>query len=104
MNDKTLIKLGRYVVNISPVLFFCAMVSMCFGVQSIINTTVKENAQLSKRLTASDMKRSEAEKQLAANTAAPQSPGIVIISPDGSTLKTFDAPRALSSFQRDVAF
>lgn len=104
MNDKTLINIGRYVVNVAPVIFFCATVVMCIGVQDIISTTTKENAQLSKRLTASDLKRSEAEKQLAANTVTPQAPGIVIISPDGSTLKTFDPPRALSSFQRDIAF
>lgn len=104
MNDKTHIKLGRYVVNFVPVLFICAMAAMCFGVQNALTVTIKENAALTKRLTASDLKKSEAERQLAANKGTPASPSIVIISPDGAKVHSFESPRALSSIQRDVMF
>ncbi|WP_041689328.1 hypothetical protein [Enterobacter sp. 638] len=104
MNDKTHIKLGRYVVNFVPVLFICAMAAMCFGVQNALTVTIKENAALTKRLTASDLKKSEAERQLAANKGTPASPSIVIISPDGSKVRTLEGPKEYSSFQRDIVF
>lgn len=104
MNDKNLIRLGRYVVNIVPVLFICAMAAMCFGVQGMLSATIKENASLTRRLSASDLKKSEAERQLAANKGSQATPGIVIISPDGTKVHSFETPRTLSSYQRDVMF
>ncbi|OXM32269.1 hypothetical protein [Salmonella enterica] len=104
MNDKTLIKLGRYVVNIVPVFYICAMIGLCYGVQNIIATITKENTTLTKRLTAADLKRSEAERQLAANKSTPASPGIVIISPNGSHVQPMERNSAYSSLQREVSF
>lgn len=104
MNDKILIKMGRYVVRVIPVLYICAMVGFCYSVQSMINTTIKENASLTKRLTASDLKKSELQRQLAVNQLSQQSPGVVIISPNGSKVLPMENSRALSNFQREVAF
>ncbi|HFI2181378.1 TPA: hypothetical protein ACGPOX_003649 [Enterobacter roggenkampii] len=104
MNDKTLIKLGRYVVNIVPVFYICAMIGLCYGVQNIIATITKENTTLTKHLTTADLKRSEAERQLAANKSTPASPGIVIISPDGKAVQAIEPKTNYSSIQREVSF
>ncbi|MFH7825555.1 hypothetical protein [Kluyvera chengduensis] len=87
MNDKLLIKLGRYVINAVPVLYICAMVGFCYSVQSMINTTIRENASLTKRLAASDLKKSELQRQLAVNQISQQPPEVVIISPNGSKVQ-----------------
>lgn len=110
MANNTDIKIGRYVVKPMPLILVLLMGFLCFsaekffsGQQAIISQMQKENASLSKRLTASDLKRRDAEQQLAQQQPVTP-PGVVIISPDGSRVHTFEAPRALSTFQKDVVF
>lgn len=111
MNNPIEIRIGRYSINISKLVFGVLVVCMCFGIQSVIDHQSKllvnlqsENSALSKRITASDIKRSEAERQLAANATQPAAPGIVIISPDGSSVQHIEPKRSYTTLQRDVAF
>lgn len=111
MNNPIEIRIGRYSVNLSKLVFGVLVVCMCFGIQNIIDRQSKllvnlqnENSALSKRITAADIKRSEAERQLAANNEQGTTPGIVIISPDGASVQHVEPKRSYTTLQRDVAF
>ncbi|ELX9578595.1 hypothetical protein SLJ66_001964 [Escherichia coli] len=111
MNKPIEIKIGRYSIDVPKLVFGVLVVSMCFGIQNIIDRQSKllvdlqsENSTLSRRITASDIKRSEAERQLAANNAQTATPGIVIISPDGASVQHVEPKRSYTTLQRDVAF
>lgn len=112
MTNNVELKVGRYVIGIMPVLFFLITAFACYNIQAVIDNgqkTIaqmqKENSNLSKRLAASDLKRRDAEQELASQQSkSGQSPGVVIISPEGSKVHTFDAPRAYPSVQKDLIF
>lgn len=111
MTNNVELKVGRYVIRIMPVIFFLITAFACYNIQAVIDNSQqtivqmqKENSSLSKRLTASDLKRRTAEQELASQKSNGQSPGVVIISPEGSKIHTFDAHSAYPSVQKDLIF
>lgn len=102
---RTEIRVGRYIVDLVPVVFLILTAILCNQFNDSVKSSrdaVKLASDMNRQRTAAEMRAHSAEQKLANNTQS--APGVVIISPDGAKVHSFESPRELSSIQRDVMF
>ncbi|HCR2010158.1 TPA: hypothetical protein ONC52_001980 [Enterobacter asburiae] len=102
---RTEIRVGRYIVDLVPVVFLILTAILCNQFNDSVNSSrdaVKLASDMNRQRTAAEMRAQKAEQKLANN--AQNAPGVVIISPDGKTVQAIDPKTSYSSIQREVSF
>lgn len=102
---RTEIRVGRYIIDLVPVVFLILTAILCNQFNDSVNSSrdaVKLASDMNRQRTAAEMRAHSAEQKLASN--AQSNPGVVIISPDGKSVEAIEPKTNYSSIQREVAF
>lgn len=104
---RTELRIGRrYIIDFVPIVFLILTAILCNQLNNSLSSS--ENAMklandMNRQRTAAEMRALKAEQQLA-NSTAQNSPGVVIITPDGKAIQSSEQPKPVNRIQREVSF
>lgn len=103
---RTELRIGRYIIDFVPIVFLVLTAILCNQLNdSMIKSddAMKLVSDMNRQRTVAEMRALKAEQQLA-NSTAQNSPGVVIITPDGKAIPSSEQPKPVNRIQREVSF